>query len=190
MRAFGIDELKKIVQLAGQELEREDRYIAGCFARNPVYPARDHEWIPGIYYLKDERYYQRVVARALLASFAFRVKLEEPHAQGHFDLALYSTDPVEQIAVGEMKVCMKNGWPELGSIKNDMRKLREKVCGKFLVIFTMSPRGETDGNVKDLLRRLQCSEDSHHVSSFNSVYNNGRGHVLDGEFAVIGILLK
>jgi hypothetical protein len=63
---FGVEELKEIVQLAGRELEREDRYITGCFLRNSLYANHGHDPIPGIRYLMNERYYQRLIARALL----------------------------------------------------------------------------------------------------------------------------
>ncbi|HUI43985.1 MAG TPA: hypothetical protein VL523_18635, partial [Terriglobia bacterium] len=102
MARFGLDELNQIVELAGRELEREDRYIAGCFDRNAAYRFHGPQWSPGIYYLDDEKYYQRTVARALLASFPLRVSLEETVGSGtneHFDLVLYPSDSDERLAV-------------------------------------------------------------------------------------------
>lgn len=155
MTNLGPSELEEMVRLTGQALEREDHYIAECFAKNNAYSAQAYGWHPGILHLDDEKYYQRMTARALLASFPLRVKLEEQAQPGnsqHFDLVLYSADAGKRLAVGEVKRCMEAGDVEKDArgVRSDVEKLRSMApaeCGRFMLLFTHNPsepQGATD----------------------------------------------
>jgi hypothetical protein len=64
-------ELAKLIQIAGAALEFEDRYLIGAIAANQAaYPGRHGGILQ--YKFNNERYYQFVVARALVSSFPFR----------------------------------------------------------------------------------------------------------------------
>ncbi len=199
MLRFGTSELEQLVRLVGEELEREDRYIAGCFARNPAYSTPTGKWFPGILYLCKEEYYQRVAARALLASFPFRAELEEPAGPGNnqrFDLALRAGTSRECLAVGEMKLCMESTIEaDAKPVRDDIRKLRELVpqgCARFLLLFAHNPRnaeGATDRWVAALLRQTQLPTDTpvlRYIFTTEARWPNATG---EREFSVIGLLL-
>ena len=121
-KIFTEKDLERIVELAGQALESEDRFICGCFERNSIY--RKNKATPGITYFKNEGYYQRFVLRALLPSFPFLVKVE--HKQ--FDIALFRGSNEPPVALGEMKLAMDAGFGAVPSIKSDIKKLSRQDC--------------------------------------------------------------
>jgi len=195
MASFGLEELKQIVDLAGQELEREDRYIAGSFARNPAYSAQTPTRFPGIFYMKNEGYYQRVTARALLASYPLRVRLEEWQPEGYrIDLALYSGDRDELIALGEMKCCMDPGFePDARKVMKDLSKLRSLApggCGLFLLVFTQCPTGEVEPWVAKRTQHLEVSRQQTRLYCFSTQSYFPNSTTSDFEFGVVGVLLK
>jgi hypothetical protein len=191
MPGFGVKELEQIVQLAGLELEREDRLIAGSFATNSVYHGHGSDLVPGICYLKNERYYQRVVARALLPAFPYRVHLEDPRRGAYIDFALYSGGSTDAVALGEMKLWMGTGESDINKIRDDMNKLANEPCGQFLVVLAISHRGKTDQDVQDLLKKLGCPDKPKSLYRFGTkFFPGGNSPITDGEFAVLGVRLK
>lgn len=173
MQSFGPNELKQIVELTGQELEHEDRHIAESYRRNAVYSARDTEWIPGILHFRDERYFQRVAARGLLASLPLRVRLEDRAQLGHpSDFAMYSDEPNQRVAVGEMKLWMRAGPDEPGmqSIRRDIQQLASQPCGQFVLVLTVSPAGGTEQNISRLLDELSCAGKPHELHVFRTAF--------------------
>jgi hypothetical protein len=187
-KAFSGEDLSKIVTLAGQALEAEDRYICGCFQRNPTYG--DSDLVPGIKLLCDERFYQRVVHRALLASFPYFVKLEYKG----FDIALFeSWRDAKPAALGEIKDAMAPGLAEdVRKIRKDIEKLRQKEgCGHFLLIFAVVGKDAWPGWVDELLKDLRCSKEKHYEYAFDTANdNNGTIERQGWVFAVIGVLLR
>jgi len=139
---FDANDLKTVVDLTGRLLESEDRFVCGCVERNPVYKRTNQ--IRGIWLMENERYFQWLTFRPLLPSFPLRVELE--HCQ--FDIALFRERQKEPVALGEMKVWRSaKGEEEIPDIQADIQKLAREQCAQFLLIFTLSPRGETDKNV-------------------------------------------
>ena len=184
---FNGKELGRIVELTGQTLEFEDRFIAGCFDRNDSY--RTSGLVPGIWFCTYERYFQILTQRALLPSFEYVVKLE--WGPEHFDIALFRSPAQELAAVGEMKLWLSStGKVEIPSIKRDIEKLSGSSCSQFLLIFTLSPLGKTKENVDWLLNELESADKEHFVYKFRSPAPDARGGVQPGEFAVVGLLLR
>ncbi len=202
MASFGMSKLELIVDLAGRELEREDRYIAGSFARNPAYSAPGDKWFPGILHLDDEKYYQRVTARALLASFPLRVQLEEQAERDnneHFDLVLYSGDTRERVAVGEIKRCMHAGDIEndANPVRKDVAKLKRlapATCSQFMVLFALNPRDpqrNTDNWwIPALRKQVPLGPDIQLTSYLFPTEAHWPNQPSEHEFGVIGLLLK
>lgn len=191
MPGFGIKELEQIVQLGGLELKREDRFINGCFTMNRVYHGHGTDLVPGIPYLKDERYYQRVMARALLPSFPYRVSLKHSRHGGSFDFALFSNDNANPVALGGMKLWMETGESELKGILRDKDNLANEPCGQFLIVLTISPLGATKQNVENLLNKIDCAGKQVSCYVFSTKFFPGKNDpITDGEFATIGILLR
>ncbi len=185
---FTGDDLNRIVELGGQALELEDRFICGCLSRNPVYSGSKQAF--GITYLKDERYYQRLILRALLPSFPYMVKPE--YRDGHFDIALLDSSGEGPAALGELKLWMDPAFGAVPDIVRDIEKLAKETCAQFVLVFTSAKKGELDGCVEELLKRLQCSEKKQYLYRFDSEYDkDGKGTIEhNGEFALIGVLLK
>ena len=193
MLSFGLNELKEIVELGGRELEREDRYIAGCFARNAAYSVRSPDWFPGIMYMKYELYFQRVIARALLPSFPFRAQLEVRDADERADLVLYHGNPAERVAVGEMKVAMEKGdiSKDAALVRPDIEKLKPLACGQFILLFTLNDRRNTDcwiHQLKGELGILPACELPRYIFPTEAHWANDPER--DREFGVVGVLLK
>ncbi|HEV3480786.1 MAG TPA: hypothetical protein VGR97_00505 [Candidatus Acidoferrales bacterium] len=198
MASFGMSELRQIVKLAVEELDREDRYIAGSFARNPAYWATAKKRFPGIPHLDDEKYYQRVTARALLASFPLRVELEdqaEPGNNEHFDLVLYSGE--KRVAVGELQRCMRATIErDAKPVQDDILKLKRLApagYSQFIVLFTLNPsdpRGTTDKWILSLREQLQLRQDLQHTRYIfhTEGYQRPNGPS-SWEFGVMGFLL-
>jgi hypothetical protein len=65
--------LAHLIDIAGMSLEAEDRYMLGAVTANRV--AYEGE-SGGILRINNERYYQFIVARALMSSMPYKVKVE------------------------------------------------------------------------------------------------------------------
>lgn len=183
---FNKEHLKDLVELTGRLVEGEDRFIRGCLQRNQSY-ARAKIW--GMSDFDNERYYQRLVLRALLPSFPFGVRLE--YGGRHFDIALFQSFNEEPVALGEMKLWMgSNEEKRLREMRKDIAKLSASPpCSRFLLVFTKNPKADAARNIKALLNKLGVKED-HRSYSFDTVYPNGRDSFEEhGQFDVIGIPL-
>jgi hypothetical protein len=193
-KEFTFDDLCKMVELGGRALEAQDRFISGCFERNPAY-CNSNE-IPGIKVpsLCDERFYQRVVYLSLLSSFPYFVKLE--YGPSQFDIAIFDSPTGAHIGLGEMKKAMAPGLAEdVGEIKAAIEKLRQRrECGQFLLIFAVARKdyepGGWRGWVEELLKSSGCAERKHHEYAFDTANDTCRTSGRHGwVFAVIGVLL-
>src|SRR5438046_2281260 len=150
--SFAGEELKQIVDLGGQALESEDKYIRKCFKNNPVYGGQ----VPGITFLRDERYYQRIVVRALFPSFRYMVKPEYKK----FDMALFQSSP-EPVALGELKLWLDAAFGAIRGIRRDMKKLSAVNCAQFILVFTAGAKEWLPEGVDEMLGRLECSKKEH-----------------------------
>jgi hypothetical protein len=192
--AFTEKDLEMIVHIAGKELESENRAICESFKTNPALSGNTR-LVPGIKLLENERYYQRVVYRALLPSLRYAPKIE--YGRDKFDIALFQNalfkKDEEPIALGEMK---DDRYTELArlvrQVEKDITKLSDRPrCAQFLLVFTIVPKGSLDDWVKRLLKELNCSEKKHYECSFDTA-NDPDGNIEPGGwvFAVVGVLLK
>jgi hypothetical protein len=180
-------EFKHLIQIAGTALEAEDRYIREAIAANPIaYPnGRD-----GILRINNERYYQFIVARALVSSFPFAVTVEV----GSHDLVLrYPHSPEKWFAVVEMKRWMSvEGEQEISAILRDINeKLRPAAADHALmVLFSANPRGTTKTQLGWLTNRLNIAAtvdpDVWECYSFPTLDSQGK----DVEFWVAGYEVK
>lgn len=142
-------ELQQLIQIAGAALKAEDRLILSGIAANPTaYP----DCNGGILRFDNERYYQFVIARALITStFRLAVTVETKY----YDLVLHdSKNAAKHFAAIEMKRWpSENGVSEIKKIKKDMDKLRS--CGAehaLMLIFSAQPKNAKDS--KDHLEWL------------------------------------
>jgi hypothetical protein len=187
---FTGDDLAEIVKLGGRALEVEDRFICGCLRRNSAY--RGSKQPAGIVYLKNERYYQRVIVGALLASFGYVVKPEYPRGGNSFDFALVSAVGGDAVALGELKLCMDKPLGPISEIVGDIEKLRTESCGQFVLLCYLAEKSQLEACINDLLRELGCSGNKRYTYAFDTEYDrDGKGTIeQNGEFALIGVLLK
>jgi hypothetical protein len=153
------EELAQLIKIAGVALEFEDRYLLGAIAANQAaYPGRHGGILQ--HKFNNERYYQFVVARALISSFPFAADIEI----GGSDLVLKYTENTSKVfAVCEMKRWMtESGKPEIRKMLADLQKLRKlrdaktpsTVDNLFLIVFSANPKGMTDENLSFLAKEL------------------------------------
>lgn len=99
------------------------------------------------------------------------------------------------MALGEIKLWMGTGFAEVPRIKRDIAKLSDQKCARFLLIVTVAPSADLDGNIKELIGRLNQSKSEHYQYTFSSVYEGKKNQygtpyeIPEGTFALIGILL-
>ena len=95
------------------------------------------------------------------------------------------------MALGELKLWMETAEWEINKIRDDKDKLAKEPCGQFLIVLTISPPGKTRQNVECLLKKLDCASAQPILYTFDTKYfPGGNTMITEGEFAVIGILLK
>src|SRR5256885_1762062 len=95
--------IRDIVEIGGRALEDEDRFIAGCTTINAhLY---DDNGPRGLLRFANERYYQFVVARALMSSYGYYVEIER---ETHDFLVAAKASEKEWFAAGEMKKWFDN----------------------------------------------------------------------------------
>jgi hypothetical protein len=133
---FMDDFIQRLVNLSGSALQIEDCVLLTSVAKNQlVYPNENG----GILRFNNERYYQFVIARALVAEIEYRVQIEvETH-----DLLLGL--PREPFAVVEMKRWMSStGESEIPAILHDLHKKlpNAKAEIKLMMIFCQSSRSD------------------------------------------------
>ena len=152
------EELQQLILIARDALKEEDRRILSGIAANPTaYPGGNG----GILRFNNERYYQFIVARALItSSFPLAVTVETDY----HDLVLYDPKSAANgFAAIEMKRWMsENGKKEILNIKTDLDKLRR--CKKehaLMLIFSAQPKTvapSKDDNLKWLSEQLGVSD--------------------------------
>ncbi len=133
-----------MVDAACKALKDEDDFLRGQI-NHPAYAGQRAGILrPGF---MDERYYQRLVARQLLAWKLYEVHLE----LARHDLVLTQQD--KWITVVEMKLWMgSTGNPALPLIVDDIRKLQQAVAThRILLVFSENPKAQTPKN-SDYLR--------------------------------------
>lgn len=144
------DILKNLVSISALALEAEDRYILGAVTANKAAYSGESG---GILRINNERYYQFIVARALMSSMPYRVQIEvDTH-----DLVLEEPETGERIAVIEMKRWMSpTGQPEIRGIVHDMREKLPNSAGKskIMLIFSANPIGSMRDQLEWLSTRL------------------------------------
>ena len=192
---FTFEDLKELVRLTGELLKKEDQIIREDFHKNRAYATSGQ--IPGIANtnLQDERYYQRLTWRALLPTYWYSARLEY---QG-FDIALFRDGETSPSAIGQMKKCLGTGFEGVSEANCDRENLAKQPyqsCAHFLLIFTaagFTPLGESclDAFVGEALDRMECSVNRRWLYRFNTPLDkDGHGTLTDGEFGVLGVLLK
>ena len=176
---FGNEDLKRLVECAGRALECEHRYLVHC--------ASERHWRGrpiGICDNTNERYYQFVVWRALMASFPWRPRTE----RRGYDLAFYNDETNELVAFAEIK-----GWwgvsgeQELPGIRRDLEKLGILRIPGVMLILTCHPKNQAEDNFRWLAEKLGVSRDDIVTHSFDTPSWPDDDHPT--EFAVIGFLV-
>lgn len=157
-----------MIATAGVALETEDRYLLGCVAANKdVY-----EGDPGgLLRINNERYYQFIVARSLMSSSAYRVRVEvDTH-----DLVLEPAKTGMRSAIIEMKRWMSgSGETELPGISADVQKLRRAVAQvKIMLIFSANPKGQMQKQLGWLTSRVGLSEAVWKTYCFTTINRQG-----------------
>lgn len=182
MANFSTNHLKEIIDLTGKLLDQELKLIRNALADNLTYNADK----AAIADFDHEAYYQRLLLKAILPTFPFKARLERDN---RYDISLFAGDSV--VARGEMKCYMGGPQKNIAGMKKDMKeKLSDVCCSKFLVIFTKNPKSAADKNLTFLLHKLDCSGNTCHRYSFDTVYPCGSNKIEEnGQFTVIGILL-
>jgi hypothetical protein len=156
------NDLKRLIDIAGQALEQEDRFVLGAITANQKgYP----DGKGGILRINNERYYQFIVARALMSSFPYSAAVE---VEGHDLILRYPGEQSKWFAVVEMKRWMsEDGLSEQPGIKKDIEKLLEKLRQvkaerAMMLIFSANPLKSTEGHLGELAKELgiTTTEDS------------------------------
>jgi len=148
--------LKKLIQIAGAALEAEDRVLLGSIAANNLaYPNENG----GILRMNNERYYQFIIARALVSSFLYPVEIE---VNSHDLVLMDPNNNSKWFAVIEMKRWMsENGTQEIPSILSDIQKLRStNAAHNMMMIFSANPKGSTAYQLKWLANELGFSSNN------------------------------
>ncbi|TVO59462.1 hypothetical protein [Denitromonas halophila] len=161
---------KRIVDASGTALEFEDRYLLGAVTANRI--AYDGE-SGGILRINNERYYQFVVARALMSSMPYKVKIE---VDGH-DLVLEDPVTKERIVVIEMKRWMSaSGKQELGGIRKDLgTKLPAATAKlKIMLLFSSNPPGLMKQQIDWLSSQLNTRQEHWESHCFSTFDPNGK----------------
>lgn len=161
--------LIRLINIAGMALEAEDRYMLGAVTANRI--AYEGE-SGGILRINNERYYQFIVARALMSSMHYKVKVE---VDSH-DLLLVTPKANERFAVIEMKRWMSPaGGQEIPGIRRDLfEKLpAAKAELKLMLLFSANPPGQMKEQIGWLSEKLGVSKDLWETYSFETVDETG-----------------
>ncbi len=162
-------ELSKLVEIAGPALEAEDRYLLGSISANrAAYPDGNG----GLLRVNNERYYQFIVARALMSSFPFAVV---PELNRHDLVLKYPGSNSNWFAAVEMKRWMSGaGESEIPGMIEDLKKLRS--CGAesaLMLVFSANKAGKTNENLAWLSARLDIDASSWETYSFPTFNTEG-----------------
>ena len=144
-------DLKKIVALSAEALKIEDTFLLEAKAKQGSLYERDQG---GVLAIRNERYYQFIVARYLMEKMTSRIGLEVdrhdivvyPDASGEYDIAV------------EMKRWMSHGGvTEIRGIKRDIEEklARSRASRRLMLLFSANAPGETTDNLKFLANQLE-----------------------------------
>jgi hypothetical protein len=180
---FGRDDLKALVECAGQALKDEDAFLTQC--------AKDHGWNDGPMGLRastNERYYQFVIWRALMRSSPWRPQTER---LDRTDLVLWDAVSNKVAALSEIKGWWStDGILEIPGIQRDIAKLRASSASSapgVMLILTHNPKDLTEKNLDFLAKRLSVSLDVFMTYKFDTPpWYRDKGTPV--EFVVIGFL--
>lgn len=175
---FGPDDLKKVVECAGQALRAEDDYVTQC--------AKDHGWNDGPMGIRantNERYYQFLIWRALMKSFPWRSQTE---GLDRNDLVFW--DGAQLVARAEIKGWWStDGKQEIPGIRGDILKLKAYREPGAMLILTQNPKGLTARNLRFLAERLSVNPDEFVTYTFDTApWYKDKG--TPAEFVVVGFL--
>ncbi len=178
---FGTDDMKQLVECAKRALEAEDRYLTGCFKTRNWRSRPD-----GICDNMNERYYQFVIWRELMATFRWRPRTER---RWH-DLAFYDDRTDELVAFAEIKGWWSsNGEAELPGIRRDLKeKLGLWGVPGVMLLLTSHLVEDAEENLYWLAEQLGVEREDLLTASFRT--SPWPGDDRDTEFAVIGLLAK
>jgi hypothetical protein len=161
--------LKQLINTAGMALEAEDRYMLGAVTANRIaYPGESG----GILRINNERYYQFIVARALMSSIPYKVSVE---VDSH-DLLLEVPGTNKRFAIVEMKRWMsEKGEREIPGIRRDLfEKLpAAKAALKLMLLFSANPLGQMPQQIAWLSERLNVSTERWVTYCFTTVDPTG-----------------
>lgn len=159
-------ELHSIVSLARDALKVEDTILQVAMGAKPaLYGANPG----GLLKIRNERYYQFVIARHLIGAQDRRVAVEvDQH-----DLVLFDASSRAYGIAIEMKRWMSYGGDsEIKGIKRDISEklCRSKANSGLMMIFSANEPGQTQENIAYLSKEL-CVEDASawHVASFPTI---------------------
>jgi hypothetical protein len=196
---FNIGHLKELVNLTACLLEQDDKSIRGCLEQNSTYSELGLRTISDF---NEERYYQRLVLKALLPSFPFRVRLEYSYPRRRYDIALLDGSNRKPVALGQMKVWMRNNnQQEVDQTRKEIKNLSEQDCASFMLVFTKYLSENVTGTpdwLKDTLDSLQDGNPplgEVYSRNFSTVImvNHPKifpNHFENGQFDVIAIPVK
>lgn len=161
--------LKRIVDTAADELEKEDQALREAVESNSTMDDADRS---GILRFNNEHYYKFVVARGLLRSMPYRVEAEREY----HDLMLTLPQRDERVAVIEMKRWMsKEGREELSGIRMDIegKLAKARAAHRLMLIFSANPVGGTEQSINWLRNELDVDDSSWHFRGFPTRYVDG-----------------
>ena len=195
---FNAGHLKEIVDLTACLLEKDDKFIRRCLEQNSSYAELGLRTITDF---NDERYYQRLVLKALLPSFPFRARLEYNCAGRPYDIALLDGSNRKPVALGQMKVWMRqNNKREVNETDEEIKALSKQDCAGFMLVFTKYPSENMEGTPNWLKHTLDGLRDEN--LTMGEVYSRNFSTVImvkapttfpndfkKGQFDVIGIPL-
>lgn len=159
-------DLKKIVALSAEALKIEDTFLLEAKAKQSPLYARDKG---GVLAIRNERYYQFIVARYLMEKMTSRIGLEVdrhdivvyPGASGEYDIAV------------EMKRWMSHGGvTEIRGIRRDIedKLARSRAPRRLMLLFSANAIGETKRNLKFLADQLDRQDvDLWETSTFQTI---------------------
>ena len=175
---------RQLIGISAQALEMEDRFLLGAVAANrKAYPDRNGgaggvRAAGGILRINNERYYQFVIARALVSSFPYEVVLER---DTHDLVILDNKDKTKWFAAVEMKRWMSNsGESEIPGIRYDIEnkltpvKVSGKASNALMLVFSANEEGKTEENIDWLADRLSTQKSNWVVCQFPTISPEGK----------------
>lgn len=185
---FTKDHLDKLVQLGGAGLREEDAFIRAAVLRRSELQEGfgAHKARFGIRRPDNERFFQYLVWRGLLESFDFCVEVERGN---NYDFVVWHSGQPPIIAVGEMKQWVSpTGLPEIPGIKRDIKKVKASGYPGFILLTTVSERGNLDQQLRTgLCPQLRIDPDRIARYTFETLFE---GSTDEREFALLGFMAE